>query len=99
VKEDKMSGRKNTIVCSIDQRSPRLSAYDIHEWIGITMNLRENEVPMVQIDGGKRQVYIKVREYQRMCEIQTATQGDGKIRHSNGKMSTVSIEAAGMGIK
>jgi hypothetical protein len=63
------------------------------------MNLRDDDVTMVQIDGAKRQVYIKVREYQRMCEILTATQGEGKIRHSNGEISTVRIEAAGMGIK
>jgi hypothetical protein len=34
-----------------------------------------------------------------MCEIPTATQREGKIHHSNGEMSTVRIEAAGMGIK
>jgi hypothetical protein len=54
VEEVKMSGRENTIVCSFDQRSPRLSAYDIHEWIDVTMNLREDEVTMVQIDGADR---------------------------------------------
>jgi hypothetical protein len=62
------------------------------------MNLREDEVTMVQIDGAKQQVYSKVREYQIMYEIRTATQGGGKIRHSNGEISTVRIEAAGMGI-
>jgi hypothetical protein len=63
------------------------------------MNLREDEVTIVQIDGAKRQVYIKIREYQRMCEILTSTKGNGKFRHSNGEMSTVRREAAGLRIK
>jgi hypothetical protein len=63
------------------------------------MNLTEDEVTMVQTDGEKRQVYIKVREYQKMCEILTTTQGKGKIRRGNGEMSTVRIDSAGMGIK
>jgi hypothetical protein len=63
------------------------------------MNLREDEETMVQIDGANRQVYIKIGEYQRMCEILTLTKGEEKIRHSNGEMSRVRIEAAGLGIK
>jgi hypothetical protein len=51
-----------------DPRSPRISAYDIHEWIHETMRLREEKVATVQIDGSKRQVYVKLREYQRMSD-------------------------------
>ena len=33
VLEADMSDREMTILCSVDPTSPRISAYDIHEWI------------------------------------------------------------------
>jgi hypothetical protein len=33
VEVDRMRLRKNTLVCSLEPRSPLISAYDIHEWI------------------------------------------------------------------
>jgi hypothetical protein len=63
------------------------------------MRLREVEVAMVQIDGSKRQVYVKLREYQRMCDILASSHGEGEFSHSNGELSTVRIEAAGLGTK
>jgi hypothetical protein len=56
-------------------------------------------VAMMQIDGSKRQVYIKLREYQRMCDILVLTHGEGEFRHSSGELSKVRIEAAGLGTK
>jgi hypothetical protein len=64
-----MSGRQNKIVCSFDQRGPRLSAFEIHEWIGETMALNEDEILLVQVDGTKRQAFIKFREYTKMNDI------------------------------
>jgi hypothetical protein len=56
-------------------------------------------VAMVQTDGVKRQVYTKLREYQRMCKILTSTHGEGEFRHNNGELSTVRLQAAGLGTK
>jgi hypothetical protein len=42
-----MGEGRNTIVCAFDLNSPRISAYDIHEWIYTQMRLEENEVTMV----------------------------------------------------
>ena len=61
-----MTERQQTIVCAFDQRCPRVSAFDIHEWIYETLHLQEHEVVMVQIGGLRRNVYIKFREPQRM---------------------------------
>jgi hypothetical protein len=36
-----MSERQNTIVCVFDLKSPRVSAYEIHEWIYEQMSLQE----------------------------------------------------------
>src|SRR5215475_14686293 len=94
-----MSGRQNTLVCCFDPRSPRITAFDIHEWIHQTMRLQEEEVAMVQIDGAKRQVFIKLHDYQRVCAILLSTNGEGTFRHDNGEISSVRMEAAGLGIK
>jgi len=94
-----MTERQQTIVCAFDQRSPRVSAFDIHEWIYETLHLQEHEVVMLQIDGLRRHVYVKFREPQRMQAILTATQGQVDFRHENGEISKVRIEAVGLGMR
>jgi hypothetical protein len=56
-----MSERQNTLVYAFELRSPRISAFEIHEWIYGHMGLNDQEVTMVQIDGPKRHVYITFR--------------------------------------
>jgi hypothetical protein len=60
---------QNTFVCAFDPQGPRISAYEIHEWLYETLCLRESEVKMIQIDGPKRHVYIKVSDPARMQEL------------------------------
>jgi len=59
-----MSERQNTVVCSFNPKSPRISALDIHEWIFEQLHVPENVVTMVQIDGTRRQVCIKFADFQ-----------------------------------
>jgi hypothetical protein len=94
-----MAERENTLVCTFDAQSPRITAYDIHEWIYETMHLKGTDVAMVQIDGPRRQVYIKFKEYRGIQETLMSTNGQGELRHSNGVISKVGIEAAGLGIR
>jgi hypothetical protein len=61
-----MGERQNTFVCAFDPQTPRISSYEIHEWIYETLCLRESEVNTIQIDGLKRHVYIKVSDPARM---------------------------------
>jgi hypothetical protein len=63
------------------------------------MALNEDEVLLVQVDGTKRQVFIKFRKYTKMHYILQSLQGGATVRHSNGEISSVRIEAAGLGIK
>jgi hypothetical protein len=53
-----MCERNNTITCVFDLRTPRISVYEIREWIYAQMCLNDQEVTMVHIDGPKRHVYI-----------------------------------------
>jgi hypothetical protein len=91
--------RQNTFVCAFDPQSPRISAYEIHEWIYEKMCLRESEVNMIQIDGPKRHVYIKVSDLACMQELLTSKKGQAEYRHTNGIISNVRIEAVGLGLR
>jgi hypothetical protein len=79
--------------------SPRIPAYDIHEWIFTQLRLEEDEVLMVHIDGIQRVVYIKLQHEQRLMQLLQTTQGHVEFRHSNGEISTVQIDMAGPGLK
>jgi hypothetical protein len=69
-----------------------MSAFDIHEWIHDTTRLTVADVAMVQVDAAKRHVFVKLREFNKM-QILTSNQGSGEVRHMNGEISTVNIEA------
>jgi hypothetical protein len=94
-----ISERHNTLLCAVDPKRTRVTPYDIHERVYDNMCLRENEVSMVQIDGPRRHVYIKFRDFNRMQDILHLTQGHGEYRHMNGKLSTLRIEAAELGTR
>jgi len=55
-----MAERHNKIVCTFDTTSPRITACDIHEWIHQVLRIPEHTVSMIQTDGTKRHVYIKL---------------------------------------
>jgi len=93
-----MTERQNTLVCAFDVQIPRISAFDLHEWIDDAMRLQETEVAMVQIDGPRRQVYIKFKDYHRIQETMS-TNGHGEFRHAKGVIWKVRIEAADLGIR
>ena len=99
VKAEGMAERQHIIVFAFDQRSPRFSALDIHEWIYETLKLQTNEICMIQIDGRRRQIYIKIQDPQRMYDLLTETQEQKGFRHDNGEISKVRIEAVGLGMR
>jgi len=91
--------RQNTFVCAFYPQSPRISAYEIHEWIYDALCLREFEVVMIQTEGPKRHVYIKLSYPSRMQDILTSTTGHAEYQHTNGVISKVRIEAVGFGLR
>ena len=94
-----MCDRKNTLVCIFDMRSPRISAYLIHEWIHENLHLEEDDIRTLQIDGPRRRVYIKLNSETRLQEILNDTQGQLTFYHDNGEISKVLLELADAGIK
>jgi hypothetical protein len=77
----------------------KISAYDIHEWIYETLRIPDQEVTMVQIDGIKRHVHIKLLTEQMARKIIQDTNERMAYKHPDGLMTTVLTELAEMGIK
>lgn len=53
-----MAERKITLVCAFDFTSPRMSAYEIHEWIFEELQIPEPILIAIKIDSVKRCVCI-----------------------------------------
>jgi RNA recognition motif-containing protein len=63
------------------------------------MKLPENDISTIQIDGPKRQVFIKFANTERMQHVLQETDGQMEFRHDNGELSMAKIEPAGMGVR
>jgi hypothetical protein len=94
-----MTERQNTLTCSFEPRSPKISAYEIHEWIHEHLRIQEQEATIIEIDGPKRQVFIKLNLYNAVQRMLQETKGLQEYKHSNGEISHVRIEKAGLGTK
>jgi len=94
-----MCERQNTVVFSFDTRSPRVNAYQIHEWLHDTALIREEDVRVIQIDGPLRNVYVKFVSPDKMTNTLQQFQGDLQFYLENGDISSVKVEIAGVGIR
>jgi len=94
-----MGERQNTIACAFDLRRPRISAYKTQEWIYAQLRLEDNEIPVVQIDGPKRHVYVKLLDNNRLQKVLHLTGGQIEYRHTHGEISMVRVETAGLGMR
>ena len=94
-----MCDRQNTIVCIFDLKSPRITAYHIHEWIYEALYLQEEDIRMIQIDRPQRKMCIKFVINDKMITTLQRTKGLMQYHHENGELSHVKVEVAGLGIK
>jgi hypothetical protein len=94
-----MSERQNTVVCALDPASPRISAYDIHEWLFTELRVSEHEILLKQIDVIKRYVYIKMTDSVKVQSLIDKTGGLAEFKHQKGEISQVNIIEADRGRK
>jgi len=78
-----MAERHNTIVCTFDRTSPRITAYDIHESIQQVLRIPEHTVSMIQTEGTKRKVYIKLTDNVNTQALLRETNGQAEYKHHN----------------
>jgi hypothetical protein len=91
-----MSERQNTIVCIFDMKSPRISAFNVHEWVFETLRLAEDDLQMIQADGPKRNVYIKFKSADKQHKALQDMKEQHEYEHEKVEISQVTIEPAGM---
>jgi len=94
-----MAERKNTVVCTFEATSPKTSAVDIHEWCFNDLKVTEDILLAIQIDGVKKQVFIKFTEQRHVDNILQMTNGQIEFKHGNGEISIVTIDTAGLGTR
>jgi hypothetical protein len=94
-----MAERHNTVVCSFDLSNPRITAYDIHEWIFAVLRIPEHTVKLIQIDGIKRHVYIKLADIESVLALLRDTAGQAEYKYPSDELSVVNITVAGLGTK
>ena len=94
-----MCDRQNTLVCSFDLCSPRINAFQIHEWLYEMVHITEDVVRVIQIDGLLRKVYVKFVNAECMMCVFQPIQGDLDFDHDNSEISKVTIEIAGVGTR
>jgi hypothetical protein len=94
-----MCDRQNTLVFIFDPRSPKITAYHIHEWLYEQLRLREDEIGMIQVDGPRRRVFIKFVTGEQMQTVLRVTKGQLEYRHETCEVSIVRMDIAGMGLR
>ena len=94
-----MPARPHTLVCTFDPASPRITAWDIHEWIHDALKLPENDVQLVQIDGIRRQVFIKLTTSAQVLKLIQDTNGRVDYKYPTGEIFPVTLDVAGIGTK
>jgi len=94
-----MAERHNKMVCSFDPSGPRITAYDIHERIFAVLRFPKNKVQMIQIDGIKRHVYIKLVDSKCVFPLLRNTGGQAEYKYPPGELSIVNIALTGLSTK
>jgi hypothetical protein len=94
-----MGDYKQTVVCSFDPSSPRLTAYEVHEWIHDQLKVLDDTVTAVQIDASKRLVYVRFVDQECASTLVQRTNGTVSCKHATGEISTVNVDLAGLGFR
>jgi hypothetical protein len=91
-----MAERENTLMCIFPMDSPKINAYGIHEWIFTTLNIAEEAISVLQIDGPRRRAYMKCTTPDKMTEYLQILQVH-EYRHDTGEVTQVQVSPIGLG--
>ena len=94
-----MAERQQTMVCIFYPTSPRISAYEIHEWIHDQLQVSEQSLTMIQIDGVKRHVFMKFVDDIYIENILQSMIGSAEYGHVTREISVVRLEVASVGMR
>jgi hypothetical protein len=90
---------RNTLVCCFDSAIPQITVFEIHEWIHTHLRVAEHSVLKIQIDGTRRQVFIKLSGPTFVHEILHTMNGTTEYIRTTGEIFPVRLEIAGMGTR
>jgi len=79
-----------------DPTSPRISAYEMHECIHDQLQLSEQSLTVIQIDGTRRHVFLKFVDDVQIPNILQCPNGSAEYRHVTEEISIVGLDVAGM---
>jgi hypothetical protein len=88
-----------TVVCQFPTQSPKLSAFDINEWIFVTLQLPEDEILMVKIDGPTQCVHINYVTSEKIDNHLSRILGQHEYKHPTGEITQIHVQQIGLGYR
>lgn len=76
-------------LCYFEKASPRITVYEMHEYIQDKLEVEKENIQIIQSDRTKRQVYVKFYTAHKVNEFLNRTNGHMYYEHTNGMVSQV----------
>jgi hypothetical protein len=76
--------------------SPKVTAYNFHEWVFSTLLIPENDLSVLQIDGPRRKVCLKFATAYKMNEHLSQLQGEHEYKHDTDEVLIFTVSAVGL---
>jgi hypothetical protein len=91
-----MCESRKTLVCYFNPANHLISTFEIREWVYSQLEVTKYSVLMIQKDGTRRHVFIKLTASTFVRDILHTKNGTIEYKHTTGKISPVRLEIVGM---
>jgi len=88
---------KQTIVCTFEDTCPRINPLEVHDWLFYELQVTENIILVIQIDGARKQAFVKFLDQKYVDKILQMTNGTTQFKHNTGEITQAKIDIAGLG--